>query len=218
SQPWPASNAGRASSPPARGPCRRSGVAADCRRPSMAAGRRRAKGGAAVDQRPVIDADGHVRESDRELIEYLPEPYRNHPALPGASFFPTLDGFHRPASKVADGRGRAVLNPSGDDWLAFLDQTNIAASVLFPTGGLGFGLIADPVWATALARGYNDWLHDRYLRLAPRRLKGMALIPLQDPPAAAAELRRAVGELGFVGAILPACGLYEAFGHRSFWP
>jgi predicted TIM-barrel fold metal-dependent hydrolase len=171
-----------------------------------------------VDQRPVIDADGHVRESDRELIEYLPEPYRNHPALSGASFFPTLDGFHRPASKVADGRGRAVLNPTGQQWLEFVDQMNIAASVLFPTAGLGFGLIADPVWAAALARGYNDWLHDRFLRAAPRRLKGMALIPLQDPAAAAAELRRAVTELGMVGAILPACGLYEAFGHRAYWP
>ncbi len=171
-----------------------------------------------MSQRHVIDADGHVRESDHELIEYLPEPFRNHPALFGHPFFPTLDGFHRSASKVADGRGRAILNPTGQDWLDFLDATNITASVIFPTLGLGFGLIADPVWATVLARGYNEWLYDRYLRLAPRRLKGMALIPLQDPPAAAAELRRAVGERGFVGAILPACGLYEAFGHRSFWP
>jgi predicted TIM-barrel fold metal-dependent hydrolase len=166
----------------------------------------------------AIDADGHVRESDQELIAYLPEPYGNNHALFGMPFFPTLDGFHRPATKVADGRGRVVPNPSGQDWLDFLDQQNIAASVLFPTAGLGFGLIGDPLWATALARGYNDWLHDRYLRAAPARLKGVGLIPLQDPAAAVVELRHAVEDLGFVGAILPACGLYEAFGHRSFWP
>jgi predicted TIM-barrel fold metal-dependent hydrolase len=166
----------------------------------------------------IVDADGHVRESDREIFAYLPEPYAGKEALFAASFFPTLDGFHRAATKVLDGKGRAVANPSGADWLAYLDETNIAVSVLFPTAGLGFGLIQDPNWAEALARGYNAWLYDRFLRANPRRLKGMALLPLQDPPRAAAELRRTVGDLGMVGGILPATGLSEAFGHRSFWP
>ena len=29
----------------------------------------------------VIDADGHVMESDRELLEYLEPPFRGHPEL-----------------------------------------------------------------------------------------------------------------------------------------
>ena len=166
----------------------------------------------------VIDADGHVRESDQALFTYLPEPYRGKEALFATSFFPSLDGFHRAAAKVVDGRGRAVVNPSAADWLAYLDDTRIAATVLFPTAGLGFGLISDPNWAAGLAYAYNDWLYDVYLRAAPQRIKGMALIPLQDPTRAAAELRRAVGELGMVGAVLPSAGLPEAFGHPSFWP
>jgi predicted TIM-barrel fold metal-dependent hydrolase len=83
---------------------------------------------------------------------------------------------------------------------------------------LAFGLIADPDWAAGLARAYNDWLYDRFLRTNPGRLKGMALIPLQDPERAVAELRRAVGDLGMVGAVFPAAGLAEAFGHRAYWP
>lgn len=166
----------------------------------------------------VIDADGHVMEFDREIFEYLPPPYRGQDQLFLTSFFPTLDGWHRTARRVADGKGRVIESPTAENWLAYLDAARIAASVLFPSVGLAFGLIADPDWAAGLARGYNDWLHDRFLRANPVRLKGMALIPLQDPPRAVAELRRAVTELGMVGAILPAAGLTEAFGHRMYWP
>jgi len=167
---------------------------------------------------PVIDADGHVFESDRDIYPYLPPPYRGGAILFATPFFPTLDGFHRQAQRVTDGRAPVLEIPTAEDWLAYLDDANIALSVLFPTSGLAVGMISDPTWATALTRGYNDYLYDRFLGLAPQRLKGVALIPLQDPPQAVLELRRAVTELGMLGAILPAAGLYEALGHRSFWP
>jgi predicted TIM-barrel fold metal-dependent hydrolase len=168
---------------------------------------------------PVIDADGHVIEVDRELFEYLPPPYRGYGRLLAYPFFPTLDGFHRAARKAADGtRVTSLEIPTADDWLAFLDDANFALSVLFPTAGLAYGLIKDPDWATGLARAYNDWLHDRFVRPAADRLKGIALIPLQDPPRAVVELRHAVEDLGMVGAVLPAAGLKDAFGARPFWP
>jgi predicted TIM-barrel fold metal-dependent hydrolase len=166
----------------------------------------------------VIDADGHVLEVDREIFEYLPPPYRGQDQLFLTSFFPTLDGWHRTARRIADGKGRVIESPTAENWLAYLDAARIAATVLFPSVGLAFGLIADADWAAGLARGYNDWLYDRFLRVDPVRLKGMAMIPLQDPARAVAELRRAVAERGMVGAIFPAAGLTEAFGHRSYWP
>lgn len=172
-----------------------------------------------VNSLPVIDADGHVYENDRDLFEYLPAPFRGQTRLFSAPFFPTLDGYHRAARKAADGfRVTSLELPSAQDWTNYLDSANIALSVLFPTAGLGFGLVSDQDWAAGLARAYNDWLHDRYLKHDPARLKGIALLPLQDPPRAVAELRHAVQDLGMVGAVLPAAGLYEAFGHRSFWP
>src|SRR4029453_2240260 len=50
------------------------------------------------------------------------------------------------------------------------------------------------------------------------RLKGMALIPLQSIPDAVKELKRAVNELGFVGAVLPAVGLRQPLGDERYFP
>ncbi|MEA2639963.1 MAG: uncharacterized protein QOF51_1357 [Chloroflexota bacterium] len=169
-------------------------------------------------QQPVIDADGHIYENDREILHYLPEPWRDTELMLATPFFPTLDGFHRQSRRVMDGRAPQLDFAPAESWIQFLDETNIAATVLFPTAGLGYGLIPDPDWAAALAYGYNDWLADRWLKAAPERIKGMALIPMQDPARAVTELHRAVTELGMVGGILPAAGIREAFGHEMFWP
>jgi predicted TIM-barrel fold metal-dependent hydrolase len=49
-------------------------------------------------------------------------------------------------------------------------------------------------------------------------MKGMAILPMQDVPAAVAELRRVVKDLGMVGAVLPADGLPRPLGHPEFHP
>src|SRR6185437_16708874 len=56
--------------------------------------------------------------------------------------------------------------------------------------------IRDPARAIALARKANDLLAERIAR-HPKRFTGLAALPMQDPDAAAAELRRCVKELGF---------------------
>jgi hypothetical protein len=58
--------------------------------------------------------------------------------------------------------------------------------VLYPTEGLAYGQIVFPAWATAYAKAYNEWLYEKYLKSSPR-LKGVALIPMQDVPSAVAE-------------------------------
>jgi predicted TIM-barrel fold metal-dependent hydrolase len=103
----------------------------------------------------------------------------------------------------------------------FLDETGIESSVLYPTAGLAYGLIQDPEWAAILGRGYNNWFCERFHRVSSR-LRGVALIPLQDVPQAVQELTRAVTELGAVGAVLPGnsadIGVRQPLGHRDFWP
>ena len=69
----------------------------------------------------------------------------------------------------------------------------------------------------AYARGYNDWLNKKYLSFSPK-LKGVALIPMQDVPSAVAELRRAVKDLGMLGAMLPSNGLRFHLGAKEYWP
>ncbi|HTN72910.1 MAG TPA: amidohydrolase family protein [Methylomirabilota bacterium] len=146
---------------------------------------------------PVIDADGHVIERDRDLRPFLPPPFA---AVEGKREYPLFSW---------DGWARGALSPHQREqpdaklWTKFLDATEIAATVLYPNDGLNIGLLRDPDWAAALAHAYNDWLHHDFLRVSPR-FKGVALLAVQDPPEAAKELERAVRDLGMVGGMLPA--------------
>jgi predicted TIM-barrel fold metal-dependent hydrolase len=84
--------------------------------------------------------------------------------------------------------------------------------------GLTVGRIRDLDYAVALTRAYNDWLADAYLRHPSGRFQAAALLPLQAPAEAAAELRRAVTELGFCAAVLPSNGLVNHLGSEQFFP
>ena len=61
--------------------------------------------------------------------------------------------------------------------------------------------IPDPAQATELARRANDFLAEQ-VALRPGRFQGFAALPMQDPEAAALELRRCMVELGFRGALV----------------
>ncbi len=123
---------------------------------------------------PVIDADGHVLEQDRELREFLPAEFR---AVPGKREYPLFswDGWARGAFSPHQRE-----HPSVELWLRFLDATEIALTVLYPNEGLNIGLQRDRDWAVALARAYNDWLHHDFLSVSPR-FQGVALLAPQEP-------------------------------------
>jgi predicted TIM-barrel fold metal-dependent hydrolase len=78
-------------------------------------------------------------------------------------------------------------------------------------------LIWEPDVAVALSHAYNQFMYEEFLKKSPR-LKAVALLPLQDMNEAVKELRRAVAELGMVGAMLPAFGLHRPLGRREFFP
>ena len=140
----------------------------------------------------IIDADAHLLERPNLVAPHLEGPWlkgTRRAVFPGDAWDRSMEGKY--GFETYDVPTRLMA----------MDTEGIDVSVLFPTAGLAYGLIADPLWAAGLARGYNDWLYDRYLRLSPSRIKGMALIPVQDPFGAATELRRAVTELGMVGGI-----------------
>src|SRR5262249_28567015 len=59
-------------------------------------------------------------------------------------------------------------------------------------------------------------LHEEFVRKSPR-LQAVALLPLQDPEAAVAELERSVRQLGLVGAMLAADGNH-VLGDARFTP
>jgi 2,3-dihydroxybenzoate decarboxylase len=85
--------------------------------------------------------------------------------------------------------------------------------------------IHDVKRAIAVAREANDVLAD-HVRKCPTRFAAFAALPMQDPEAAIAELKRCVKELGFVGALVngfsqagaPDTALYyDLPQYRPFW-
>jgi predicted TIM-barrel fold metal-dependent hydrolase len=172
--------------------------------------------GARSNATPIIDADGHVRETDAEIIEYMSAGYRSR--RDAMLYFPLVPhhGWHR-SIPANDYRHQDFRVPDWKEWAGKLDEGNIALTVLYPTRFMHIGQIGNPKYAVELCRAYNDFLHDRFLT-RDRRFRGMALLPLQDVPAAVRELRRAVKTLGMVGGILPAEGLPLPLGHRQFLP
>jgi len=159
-------------------------------------------------QIPIVDADAHATETSEQVANYLDEPYRRRPlSLP---LYP------------ADGWDRRLLGTLGsvggtaEQWLKALDDGGMEATVLYPTSGLFLSFLKDRAWAVAISRAYNTFLHEEFIKKNPR-LQAVALLPLQDPEAAAAELERGVRQLGLCGAMLAADGGH-VLGDARFTP
>jgi uncharacterized protein len=93
----------------------------------------------------------------------------------------------------------ANLADLGERRLAAMDAAGIDLQVIsHTTPGVQH---LDPATAVTLAHEANDLLAAA-VRDHPDRFAGFATLPTPDPVAAAAELERAVGDLGFLGAMV----------------
>jgi predicted TIM-barrel fold metal-dependent hydrolase len=170
----------------------------------------------------TIDADGHVIEPadlwERELpaslrergfhIRWNPDTRQEEVHVEGRCLLPLGIVGVGLAGRTFDEVGRGVryadLHPGGFDprrRLADLDAERIDTAVLYPSLGLFLEALEDPALAEACCRVYNDWLAD-YCRTEPRRLVGIAGIPMQDVGAAVREMQRAAGDLGMRGVFV----------------
>jgi uncharacterized protein len=155
----------------------------------------------------VVDGDMHLRDTDNDCYrKYLEAPHNNR-----AVIWPS-DGFDR--NKGGKLGKRDVDAPTQ---LKDMDVDGIDIAVLYPTSGLAVGKIYEPEYAVALCKAYNNWLHD-YCQTDPNRLKGVALLPLQDIDAAVRELHRAVTELGMVGGMIPTYCRGVNLGDKALFP
>ena len=180
-------------------------------------------------QFPVVDCDGHLIESIPELAEFMDPDMRQSVLNPGRDregAFPSLDGFHGPRIRGAgadNGTERDYVTASShrkgsaEDFISFLEKAGVDEAIIFTSEGLSIGFIQNADYAVGICRAYNDYVYDRYARLSDR-LHPMALIAMQDPAEARLELRRAVKELGFPGAMIPSTGLSLHVGHEYYWP
>jgi len=177
---------------------------------------------ARADLKTIIDGDGHVFEDPEELRKFLPYPLNENNPTKSMGLFPHLDHLHHFLAKNPPGAfgmqpDGTFRNPGPEGWIEFLNRSGITLTVLYPTAGLSYGRLMDIDYAIGACRAYNDWMVETYLARDPR-FKAAALIPMQEPEAAVEELRRAVKELGMVGAMLPSTGLKTHLGDRIYWP
>lgn len=163
----------------------------------------------------VLDSDLHVIEPHDLYARYLDEPYRHRAPRPlerqqAYVAHWSVDGFTfpRPIGRGrpdAEARMKTVLREyaaAGFDsvsQLRAMDVEGLDVAVLFRTLPVVCVDDFEPGFAIALCRAWNDWAAD-FVRAAPERMKATALLTPHDPVLAAQELRRAVTELGFVGA------------------
>ena len=156
----------------------------------------------------ILDADGHVTESQEQVAKYLDDRHKRRPHT--FPFYPWDGWDRRLLGTLGDAAGNA------DTWLRALDKGGMELTVLYPTLGLFMSFLKDREWAVALCKAYNTMLHEEFVTKSPR-LKAVALLPVQEPSACAAELRRAVKELGLSGAMLAADGTH-LLGDAAFDP
>src|SRR5262245_42954382 len=154
----------------------------------------------------VIDADGHGGDlpewQSRIPTEFQPKWEERRTRI--KSHFANLIGVG-----VKETKGTAKVNSleraGMTDPKARIEDMNLEGidqTIMFP-GGAGeewAGLDRD--FAITLCRTLNN-ARAEFTRYEPGRLKSVAKLPMIDPHAAAAELRRAVKELGMVGMVTP---------------
>ncbi len=112
--------------------------------------------------------------------------------------------------------------------VAAMDVEGLDKAVLFPTRGLfvlGLDTVQmmgtdglEPDFAAAIARAYNDWMHD-FCSYAPQRMYGAGMVAPHDVDAAVLEVRRCVEKLGFKAIYLaPGCINRRPWHHPVYDP
>lgn len=120
--------------------------------------------------------------------------------------------FEAPETISADGRFEDVLRGGYDPRQHLQDMAldGVAGEVLYPSQGLFYFRLADSALMSAIFRAYNDWLAE-FCTTDPARLKGIAMINLDDVQDAVGELERAA-RLGLAGAMITE----YPFEHRRY--
>ena len=166
----------------------------------------------------VIDADRHIMEPLSLWDDYLAPRFRDRIVANEDSwpFVASVDGQRVVDAEPAKTPFRAdkeyaerfkdaiAADFDAESNLRAMDDEGVTVAVHFPgTAGLHVTWRdgTDPAIAVAIAQAYNSWLYD-FLAKDPVRLKGIALLPVQDMQETVTELHRVVNELGFVGAFV----------------
>jgi predicted TIM-barrel fold metal-dependent hydrolase len=172
----------------------------------------------------IVDADGHVLEHPRAMLDYIPARYReqcfhietdsdgrewlhfagrrmnaNMAALAGVGGLPLEE---RERAMRGELRYTEVKPGAFEPAARLVEMATdaIQQAVVYPTQFLGLSGLEDLDFAEAQGEAYNRWVAD-FCRHAPTRLFGIASVVQTDLDRAIRMARRA-RELGLVGVFL----------------
>ena len=180
----------------------------------------------------VVDADGHCREPEEGLAKWMSAEYASRaPRRITDSLGQSRILLESRVWARSEGLGMGVSGPFAEhiklsrpgmrdpaQRLVDMDEEGIDVAVIFGTSiALTVNGLMDKGLAASICHAVNQWLVEEYLPADPKRLKGVGLIPCQDPPTAARELEY-LAQHGAVSAMLPTNVYGINLGDRRFDP
>ena len=184
----------------------------------------------------VFDSDMHIIEPPDMWERYITPEYRSM-APRGLTSEKAIDlRFEMPGVKPPDLTATSpksghnfehlqstFLDHARRGWtpqvqLEAMDVEGLDVAVLYPSRGLSVLTKPDlePGFARAIARAYNDWLHD-FCQVAPDRMFGAGMLSVFDIGHAVEEAHRVVEELGFKAVFLRANMINGKPYHDVYW-
>jgi len=95
------------------------------------------------------------------------------------------------------------VRPGGyipEEHMKDMDADGVDVSIVYPTVGLLLYSVPDSALLTEIFRTYNDWLAE-FCQPFPSRLKGIAMINVDDVPSGVSELERCA-KMGLAGGMI----------------
>ena len=172
--------------------------------------------------RGIVDCDVHnALRSSHDLLPYLDEPWRNQAELRGGAL--PLGGGLPYISPI--GNKRKDANPPGGgppgsdpEYMIqhLIEPYHMDYALLCSDSIIAVSGFADPDYAAAICRAYNDYLIAQWLPKSPK-FKGFMCIATQDPQQAVREIDRIGPHPDIVGVSVIG-GSAMPYGHRYFHP
>ena len=130
--------------------------------------------------------------------------------------------FEEPEKLKLDQGTFEEVRPGGyipEDHIKDMDIDGIDVSIVYPTAGLPLFREPDSELLTSMFRTYNDWLAE-FCSAFPRRLKGIAMVNVDDVQEGVKELERCAN-MGLTGAMItvypPEERPYESPEYEPLW-
>lgn len=160
-----------------------------------------------------IDCDVHPSYEKTDIVEYLPDNYREQQGynLPQGMWTNAELGFLDEPIAIDSGTSDVTPDQVSTQVLEHADS-----AILNPDGILMVSTTPQIHYAPALARAYNDWFVDTWLDHDDQFVGSMLVAP-QRPEKAAKEIKR-IGDHPQIKQVIMGSATESPYGRPQYWP